>query len=85
MDDLNIIVSHISTREDLSEFISSLANDFRDNASLWENGELGRYLDALAAWVEGMDGFYANMNEPFPDYINWKVFGQMLLAAKYYE
>jgi hypothetical protein len=42
--------SRVETREDFARFLSALLADFlATGASEWENGTLGRFLDAFAA------------------------------------
>ena len=85
MPSLDEAVDSIRTREDFVSFVHHLLEDLRMNPDDWENDTLGSYIDALAAWVEGMDGFYLNVGEPFPERPDWRTFGQILLAARIYE
>jgi len=39
----------------------------------------------LVAWTKDMDNYYKNIGQPIPENINWKVFGDIILASKYYE
>jgi hypothetical protein len=41
-------------------------------------------LEGIAIWTEDMDGYYHN-NKPIPENIEWKVFANILIAAKMYE
>ncbi|HEY3465255.1 MAG TPA: hypothetical protein VGL47_08990 [Amycolatopsis sp.] len=50
----------------------------------WENTSLPRYLEALAAWLQDCDGYYANQGLPFPEG-GWEVMRDALQAAKSYE
>jgi hypothetical protein len=42
-------------------------------------------LEGIAIWTEDMDGYYHNNNKPIPENIEWKVFANILIAAKMYE
>jgi hypothetical protein len=42
-------------------------------------------LEALAAWVEDMDGYYLNQGKAVPEKPDWKHVADMLMAAKLYE
>lgn len=75
----------IRSREELVEFVKALSDDFRDNSDSWENANLQRFLDALGAWVEDMDGYYQNQGQLLPEQPTWKVIGDILMAAKVYE
>ncbi len=78
-------VESISSRQDFSNFVRSLSVSIRESPDTWENTDLERFLEALAAWVEDMDGYFENRGEPFPQTLDWKLLGKMLLAAKIYE
>lgn len=75
----------IRSREDFVAFVKALSKDLRDNPASWENANLERYLEALGAWVEDMDGYYINQGKPVPPQPDWKVAADMLMAAKMYE
>lgn len=75
----------IRSREDFVAFVRALSKDFKDNPQSWENDNLYRFLEALGAWVEDMDGYYRNQGKPAPQQLDWKTFGDMLMAAKVYE
>jgi ClpX C4-type zinc finger len=83
--DLNSGVQHIHSREKLAEFVLVLLHDLRTRPDDWEHRDLESYLDALAAWVGSMDGYYQNCGEPVPTQPTWKTLGEILLAAKVYE
>lgn len=51
----------------------------------WKNNDLTSYLEAIASWIEDMDGFYENMGKSLPEKINWSVFADILMAARIYE
>ncbi|MBI5386520.1 MAG: hypothetical protein HZA90_17765 [Verrucomicrobia bacterium] len=75
----------IRSREDFVAFVKALRNDLHDNPATWENSNLERFLEALAAWVEDMDGYYTDQGKPVPQQPDWKVAADMLMAAKMYE
>jgi hypothetical protein len=75
----------IQSREDFIAFVRSLSKDFRDHPQSWENDNLERFLEALGAWVEDMDGYYRKQGKPVPQQLDWKTFADMLMAAKMYE
>ena len=77
--------STIRSREDLAAFVRSLHNDFHDNRQMWENDTLDRFLDALAAWVEDMGGYYRKQRKELHDHPAWKTLADMLIAARQYE
>lgn len=75
----------IRSREDLAEFVKALCKDLRENPESWENPNLDRFLEALGAWVEDMDGYYLNQGQLVPQQPDWKIVGDILMAAKMYE
>ncbi len=83
--DLNQLVNRINTRDDFVGFVRALANDLHAHPAEWENSTLEQYLQALWAWSEDMDGYFKNTRQPFPENMNWRLVGQILLAAKFYE
>jgi hypothetical protein len=62
-----------------------LVSNLKNNPGEWENKTLPDYLESMASWTEDMDGYYQNMGLPMPENINWKVFANILVAAKMYE
>jgi len=78
-------VGAIRSRADLVAFVRDLALDFRARPGDWENQAPDAYLEALAAWLEDMDGYYRNRGEAIPQEPSWKTLGEALIAAKVYE
>jgi len=78
-------IDTIKSREQFVEFVELLLRDLKKNPQEWENQSLDSFLEALSRWTEDMDGYYQNMQKPYPPNINWRVFAQMLMAAKIYE
>jgi hypothetical protein len=78
-------VETVQSREDLAGFVRDLVNDLRTRPGEWENDRLDTYLEAVAAWIEDMDGYYQNRGEAAPQEPSWKLLGEILLAAKSYE
>jgi hypothetical protein len=75
----------VQSRADFTEFLKALCDDLRDNSETWENADLGKFLEALAAWVGDMDGYYASQRKTMPKQPDWKMAADMLMAAKMYE
>ena len=82
---LNEKLSALNSREDFVDFIQSLRQDYEQAPEEWENRSLPDYLEALAAWTGSMYNYYKNNKLPNPPEENWRVFAEILLAAKYYE
>ena len=75
----------VGSREELVVFIESLVEDFRSNPEKWENGNLERFLEAMAGWVDDMEGYYANTGEDMLELPPWRLLADILQAAKSYE
>ncbi len=78
-------VKTIQTKKDFINFLRTLKNDYVENLSSWENKDIEAFLEAMASWVEDMDGFYINQGLPVPEKLNWKVFADILMGGKLYE
>ncbi|MBN3809669.1 hypothetical protein [Paraburkholderia sp. Ac-20347] len=80
-------VAEIKTREDFVEFMAAFVKSIKSGRPV-ENNTVESYLDAVASWVEAMDGYYENMgiaNEVRLDTMNWRVLADILIAATMYE
>ncbi len=78
-------INEISSKEDFIRFVELLVSNLNSNPSEWTNKTLSEYLEGIASWTEDMEGYYQNNNIPIPENINWKVFANILIAAKMYE
>lgn len=78
-------IESIANRHDLAKFANLLKLDLIKNPEQWENVTLPDFLDAISAWVDDMDGYYINKNQPVPKSPSWKNIAEILLAAKHYE
>lgn len=85
MRNLEQIVQNVKSKDDFIIFISTLIQDLKNKPETWENKNLENYLEAIESWTEDMEGYYINNNLPVPENVNWKVFSQILIAAKMYE
>ena len=77
------IRDRVETYEDFVAFAVALSNDFLANGSEWENDTVDSFLEAMASW--NIEGYYANSGQVLPEQPNWKMFAQILIAAKWYE
>lgn len=81
----NAYTETIQSREDFLRFLRLLADDLKSNPDSWENANLPRFLEALAAWIEDMDGYYLNQKQSVPEKPDWQVLRDMFMAARVYE
>jgi len=75
----------IRSKEDFIKFVGDLILDLKTNPNTWENKNLDAYLDALQRWTGDMEGYYINNNLPVPENVNWRIFADILMAARMYE
>lgn len=76
---------NIVTRDDLVLFIRTLVSESFSASKNWQNADLPSFLEAMAAWIEDMDGYYQSRGEPTPCQPSWKTLGEILKAATIYE
>ena len=75
----------VQSRVDLAAFVAQLRTDLAANLERWANSDLDGYLEALGAWLQDADGWFANRGEPIPSTPSWSLLAQMLAAAAIYE
>jgi hypothetical protein len=78
-------IQNIRSKEDFIKFVGDLILDLKTNPNTWENKNLDDYLKALQRWTGDMEGYYINNNLPVPENVNWRIFADMLMAARMYE
>ncbi|MEU0837244.1 hypothetical protein ACNPQM_43800 [Streptomyces sp. NPDC056231] len=84
MDSLND-TSWVRTRADLVSYMGKLSQEAETASGGWQNRSLDRYLEALSAWTNDMDGYFINRGERVPDQPDWSLIADMLRAACFYE
>lgn len=85
MIDFNKKINEINGKEDFVNFVELLVTNLKSNPEEWTNKTLPEYLESISSWTEDMEGYYQNNDMPIPENINWKVFANILIAAKMYE
>jgi hypothetical protein len=75
----------IMTREDFVVFVNKLALEFREEPDKWSNDNLASYMEAMAAWIEDMDGYYLGQGKTLPVLSDWTLLRDIFSAAKNYE
>lgn len=85
MTDFNKKINEINSKEDFVNFVELLVSNLKRNPEEWTNKSLPEYLESISSWTEDMEGYYQNNDMPIPENINWKVFANILIAAKMYE
>ena len=85
MESIYTKINNIESKEDFVNFINLLISDYKTNVHTWENKTIEDYLEAMANWVEDMEGYFKYKNIPIPQKIEWNLFANILIAAKMYE
>lgn len=85
MVDLYTIAKNAKSKDDFVTFLNALLQNLNNNPQEWENTNLSNYLEAMQSWTEDMEGYYINQNLPLPENVHWKVFADILMAARIYE
>lgn len=71
----------VSNRDDFAAFMRAVLWDYRAGGEAeWENGTLGRFLDALAAFASARVAEHDGQETP-----TWRLFAEMIVAATGYE
>jgi hypothetical protein len=78
-------VNSVNSREDFAVFLKNLRSNLLQHPDEWTNTSLEDFLEAMSAWIEDMDGYYENSNQPVPLVPTWKSVAEILIAAKIYE
>lgn len=78
-------LSQVSNNTDVALVAVRMLADLRAHPAEWENPTLERFIEALAASLEGLPGLYANRGERFPASPTWKIFAEALVMASGYE
>ncbi|UQB68288.1 hypothetical protein [Epilithonimonas zeae] len=74
------------TKQEFIQFIENLRVEFIKNNAQWENKTIEDFLEAMARYVEDIDGYYQNINQEIDlEKIDWKVFSDILKGSSIYE
>ncbi|MFI9030057.1 hypothetical protein [Streptomyces sp. NPDC053560] len=75
----------IRSHGELAAFVRDLHQEYLSRGQEWENSNLERFLEALAAWIDSADGLYRNFGKDLPPAGDWTFFARSLQAATVYE
>jgi hypothetical protein len=75
----------VLTREDLVRYLDDLSKNVRAGEHKVENVDAAGLLQAASAWVEDMDGYFRNRDEPIPESPDWSLIASIFAAALVYE
>jgi hypothetical protein len=79
-------VEQVGSEADFVAFLCDLRDDYLDNPEQWQNASLEAFLDALVTCAAEISLHRRPVDENLLDALgsSWKMFAQILLAAKYY-
>lgn len=75
----------VQSRDDLVSFLTELKADLDANRGEWTNADLGSFLEAMAAWIQDIEGYFQNTGQKLSDLSPWKLLADVLIAARSYE
>ena len=80
-----MLSTDVKSSEDLSRFIAEMHDDLIANPDDWENYQFSSFVEAMSACVHDMDGYYKNTGQEYSGEPTWKIFADILAAARIYE
>ena len=75
----------VKTAEELADVVNAIARDWETDGRAWQNQTAGAFVEALAAWLTDMQGYYANRGTTVAAQSPWQVMADAVSAARYYE
>ena len=75
----------VRTRQELSEFLSDLAQRAEAGTIDVEDRSVSGYIEAAAGWTADLEGYFMNRGEPVPEAPSWSLVASIFLAATVYE
>lgn len=76
------LAEKVESKEDFVIFLQELQKDFLNNRQEWENPELGRYLEAMEAFLNSSTEKSINKIDFTP---SWSLFARIMITASIYE
>lgn len=85
-DELIAKAESVSSLSSFKEFVALFVGSYDECRDEWENSSLPEFLQGLAGFVENIEGYYANAGiDAHFEQPSWRVFADILLAARVYE
>ena len=75
----------ITSKADFVNFVRSLKESFKEDPYSWQNDTLESFLGALEGFADDIDGYYLNRGENLPEKPTWRMFAEILDAARIYD
>ena len=75
----------VASRDDLIAHLFDLLDDYDAVGDTWENQDVYRFLQAMAAWLNSCEGYYRNCHTTIDvEKATWQLFADALSAARVY-
>jgi hypothetical protein len=85
-DGLMETATRINSRVDFHRFLRKLVTNLRERPHEWDNSTLEQYLEGITGFAQDMDGYFDIRSESVnAENPTWRLFAEMLLAARTYE
>ena len=76
----------IQSKAEFATFLQLLLRNYREHPDEWDNNGLERFLEAMGGFVDGLSAYSENFKmEADSSKPSWRVFAEILLAARVYE
>lgn len=75
----------VRSRDDLIRYLDGLVQAISDNQHKVENIRTEDFIEALAAWIADMDGYFANQGAESPREATWQLMAMAITAGLVYE
>jgi hypothetical protein len=79
------LLGALGAREDAIDVVRGMVEDLRTHPDSWEDATLYRFLEALAASIEGIEHAYTNERRTLPEQPSWRQLAELLVMASAYE
>lgn len=75
----------VCSLETLQASLDEIVRDWETDGARWTNQTAGEFVEALAAWLADMDGYYARRGTTAAAQSPWRVIADAIAAARHYE
>jgi len=75
----------VGSREELVEFLSTLASRVADGSETVENATTAQFLEATSGWLNDLEGWCANQGRELPAEPSWALVAWIVSAGLIYE
>ena len=77
--------TEVRTRDDLVRYLNGLVQEISAHQQKVENVSTADFVEALAAWIADMDGYFANRGAESPSEATWQLMAMAITAGLVYE